>query len=357
MKVLFTSPALFGEDGVFGGGERYALELARAVADALGGATLYAAGARDAERREGALRIVTRRPRTLVRGQASNPMPRGLWPEVRRADVVHCFQHHIVLTSTAIGMARVAGRPVFVTDLGGGGWDVSAYVDTRRWCAGLLHLSRYAAGLAGRQDLPADRVLYGGARAPGLERADDGTVLFVGRLLPHKGPDVLLEAAERTWKVVVCGRVADARYRADLATLAHTKDVTFVEDASDAALEALYRKAAVVVVPSTDVDRYGNHTAVAELLGLTAIEAAARGIPVVASDLASLPEIVEHGVTGMLVPPHDPHALRETVADLLEWPERRRALGKVAAERAAERFTWSAAAATAIGAYRSVGRH
>ncbi len=361
MRVLFTSPALFGEGGVYGGGERYATELARAVAGLLGGATLYAAGPRDEERgarseEPGALRIVMRKPRMLVRGQASNPLPRGLWTEVRRADVVHCFQRHIVLTSTAIGMARLARVPVYVTDLGGGGWDVSAYVDTARWCAGLLHLSEYARALAGRAAAPADRVLLGGARRSPGAREDDGSVLFVGRLLPHKGPDVLLEAADPAWRVVVCGRPGDARYRADLARLAAGKQVTFVEDADDAAVAALYRKAAVVVVPSTGTDRYGNRTAVAELLGLTAIEAAAHGVPVVASAIASLPEIVVDGVTGRLVPPRDPGALRGAVADLLADPDRRAAMGAAAAARAAERFTWEQAAERAVAAYRGAVR-
>lgn len=351
MRVLFTSPALFGADGVFGGGERYATELARAVAERLGGATLYAAGPRDEERAEGRLRVVVRRPRTLVRGQASNPLPRALWREIRGADVVHCFQRHIVLTTTAIGMARVARRPVFVTDLGGGGWDLSAYVDTSRWCAGLLHLSRYAARLAGRGDHPADRVLYGGAPAAEGERAEDGTVLFVGRLLPHKGPDVLLEAVLPEWPVTICGRRGREDYHRDLVALARGKNVTFVEDADDAALARLYGRASVVVVPSTDTDRYGNRTDVAELLGLTAIEAMARGVPVVVSAIASLPEIVEDGVTGRLVPPHDPAALRTAIAELLARADVRAALGTAAAARAAQRFTWEQVAERATAAY------
>jgi hypothetical protein len=356
VRVLFTSPALFGEGGVYGGGERYATELARAAAAQLGGATLYAAGTQDAERQDGALRVVVRRPRGHVRGQASNPLPRGLWVEVRRADVVHCFQRHIVLTSAAIGMARLARRPVFVTDLGGGGWDVSAWVDTSRWCAGLLHLSAYARQVAGRADAPSDGVLLGGARRSAGAREEDGSALFVGRLLPHKGPDVLVEAADPAWRVVICGRRGDERYRADLERLAAGKRVTFVEDAADDTVAAHYRRAAVVVVPSTDVDRYGNRTAVAELLGLTAIEAAAHGVPVVASDVASLPEIVEDGVTGRLVPPHDTGALREAVAELLSNPERRAAMGRAAAARAAARFTWEQAAERAVAAYRAVSR-
>jgi glycosyltransferase involved in cell wall biosynthesis len=359
VKLLFTSPALFGEEGVYGGGERYALGLARAVAHELGGATLYAAGTRTKDLREGPLRIVVRQPRFLVRGQAQNPFPRGLWPEVAAADVVHCFQQHIALTSVALLMARGRGIPVFATDLGGGGWDVSSYVDTSRWFTGLLHLSAFAAKVAGREADPRDAVLLGGIEAwyaqkrrappgPGVT----GTVLFVGRIYPHKGPDVLIEAADPSWDVVICGRAYDARYLADLRTLAQGKRVTFLLSASDEELDQQYTRAAVVVVPSVGRDRYGGTTRVPELLGLVALEAAAHGVPVVASAIASLPEIVEDGETGLLVPPWDVGALRQAIGSLLKDPVRRAALSGRARQRVVERWSWRAAAQTAIGAYR-----
>lgn len=354
MKVLLTSPALFGEQGVYGGGERYAMALARAVAPVAGAATLYAAGARDAEWTDGSLRVVLRRPWGRVRGQAGNPLPRGLWSRVAEADVVHCFQQHIVMTSAAAALARLRGIPAFATDLGGGGWDISGYMDTSDWFAGLLHLSHYAAHLARRDDDPRDAVLYGGvwdADAATAPQDSDGSVLFVGRLYPHKGPDVLLEAARPEWPVVICGRPYDARYSADLRALAAGKCVRFEPSVDDSQLDALYRRAAVVVVPSCGTDRYGRTTAVPELLGLVALEAMVRGLPVVASREASLPELVDDGVTGILVPPRDTAALRAAVDGLLASPERRAALGAAARRRALDRFSWSRAARVAAAAY------
>lgn len=352
MRVLFTSPAMFGEWGVYGGGERYALELAKAVAEQLGTATLYVAGPFNGDRVAGALRIVVRRPRFAVRGQPQNPFPRDLLTLVMRADVVHCFQRHIVMSSLALLLGRIGGARTFATDLGGGGWDISSYLDTTRWCTGLLHLSRYAANLERSSNRSTDAILYGGTGLT-VEPAPGGeAVLFVGRLLPHKGADVLLRALDRDWPTTICGAALDEAYLAELRALAQDKNVRFEMSVDDRSLEALYSGAAVVVVPSVDVDRYERKTLVAELLGLVAIEAAVRAIPVVASSIASLPEIVEDGVTGFLVPPSDTAALRDRIALLLRDPARRQAMGRAARQRALQRFTWSRAAEIAIGAYR-----
>ncbi|HWO88684.1 MAG TPA: glycosyltransferase, partial [Gemmatimonadales bacterium] len=180
------------------------------------------------------------------------------------------------------------------------------------------------------------------------------TVLFVGRLLPHKGPDVLIEAARPSWQVRLVGSALDQRYLSDLNRLAEGKSVRFDHGADDAALEAAYQSAAVVVVPSLPRDRYGAVTPVAELLGLVAIEAGARGIPVVASNTASLPEIVVDGVTGFLVPPGDVGALRERVDAVLSDEPLRRRLGEAARRHVTERFSWRAAAAVAIDTYRRI---
>lgn len=76
-----------------------------------------------------------------------------------------------------------------------------------------------------------------------------------------------------------------------------------------------------------------------EAFCLSVAEPMARGIPVVASCVGAIPEMIEHGVSGLPVPPGDEHALADAIAGLLEDPERAALLGAAGRTRIAERFT------------------
>ena len=151
---------MFGSaGGLTGGAERFALELARHMADVTP-TMLLSFG--DEERRETIGRLSVRvagRP-WYVRGQRSNPLSPAILSEIRRADVVHCHQQHIVASTVAALVCRVIGRRVFASPLGGGGWDVSGYVRTDRWYHGRLHLSEYSRRIYGSDR--GSRVIFGG---------------------------------------------------------------------------------------------------------------------------------------------------------------------------------------------------
>ena len=59
-------------------------------------------------------------------------------------------------------MCRLTGRKVFVSDLGGGGWDISSYTKTDKWYHSHLHISRYSRDVSGHGDQPWAHVIYGG---------------------------------------------------------------------------------------------------------------------------------------------------------------------------------------------------
>src|SRR5262249_54288135 len=143
-SVLHVVPALFAaDDGILGGAERYALELARHMANEAP-TRLLTFGERKREERIGNLCVsVIGRP-WYVGGQRGNPIAPALFNELRKADVVHCHQRHVLASSLAALFCRLTRRRIFVTDLGGGGWDLSAYFNTDRWYDGHLHISSYS---------------------------------------------------------------------------------------------------------------------------------------------------------------------------------------------------------------------
>ncbi|OGK91845.1 MAG: hypothetical protein A2X36_05735 [Elusimicrobia bacterium GWA2_69_24] len=93
---------------------------------------------------------------------------------------------------------------------------------------------------------------------------------------------------------------------------------------------------------------------VAEPFGLVLIEAMARGVPVVATRAGGVPEIVEHGVHGLLVPPRDPEALAEALRAILGDGRTRDRMGGAGRERAARSFTVAREAAQIEAVYRAV---
>lgn len=353
--VLHLVPALFdAHDGVIGGAERYVLELARHMAETVP-TRLVTFGERDRDERIGALTVRVIGRAHYVRGQRANPIAAALLGEVRRARVVHCHQQHVVMSSVAAAVARLCGRRVFCTDLGGGGWDVSAYLSTDRWYHGHLHISEYSRRIAGHTDAPWAHVVLGGVDSvkfsPDPATPCDGTILFVGRLLPHKGINDLIDAIPPGVCAEIIGPAPDQRYRAELETRARGKQIRFRDDCDDATLVEAYRRAACVVLPSVYRDMYGGETKVPELLGQTLLEGMACGAPGICTDVASLPEVVEHGATGLVVPANDPVALGAAICWMFRHPDERQAMGARGRQRAIDRFNWNAVVHRCLEAY------
>jgi len=344
MRVLHLVPALFdAADGVIGGAERYALELARNMAKETP-TTLLTFGPHDRHETLGDLEVRVIGNPWYVRGQRTNPVALGMLSELKAADVVHCHQQHVLSSSLAAIVCRLARRPVFITDLGGGGWDISAYISTDRWYNGHLHLSEYSRRLSRHDGKSFAHVILGGVDtgkfSPGepIDRKD--MVLFAGRVLPHKGVDILVNAMPSDIELRIIGREGDPRFVADLRRLAAGKRVLFCNDCDDNALIVAYRKAACVVLPSVYRTMYGDETRVPELLGQTLLEGMACGAPTICTNVASMPEIIEDGITGFIVPPNDPAALEERIRWLSANPEIGVRMGIAGRRRVLEKFTW-----------------
>ncbi len=357
-RVVHIVPALFGARGVVGGAERYAFELARHMATVTP-TVLVSFGDHDSDECVQGLRVRTVARPWLVAGQRANPFSLRVLREIARADVVHCHQQHILMSSTAAIAARALGRRVFCSDLGGGGWDVSAYVSTDRWFHGHLHISAYSRDVAGHQGRPDAWVIHGGVDT--VRFHGDGTqirgrhALFVGRILPHKGLDDLVDASGGDIEVRIVGPAPAADYVERLRARADGRPVSFVHGLTDEALVAEYRRAACIVLPSVYRDREGRETLVPELLGQTLLEAMACGTPAVCTRVASLPEVVEDGRTGIVVPPNDPAALGKAIRWLHQHPADACRMGAAGRARVLERFTWDRVVQQCLAIYDGTG--
>jgi glycosyltransferase involved in cell wall biosynthesis len=345
-RVLHIVPALFdAQDGVVGGAERYALELARHMSQETP-TTLVSFGERARLETIGQLNIRVIGKPWYVRHQRTNPVALSLLSELRKADVIHCHQQHVLASSLAALACKLMRQRVFVSDLGGGGWDVSGYISTDRWYDGHLHISEYSRNIYGQANKPWAHVILGGVDtekfSPDESVLRDGAVLFVGRLLPHKGIDALVKALPEGMELEIIGQPYGKDYLRDLKALAAGKRVTFRHDCNDEELVRAYREAMCVVLPSVYQDMYGRETKVPELLGQTLLEGMACGTPAICTDVASMPEVVQDGVTGFIVPPHDPTALGEKLSWLRDHPREAREMGRAGRRRVLEKFTWPA---------------
>lgn len=351
LRVVTVSPTYFAPESVLGGGERYAEELSAALARTAGvSVRLVSFGPRAFRERPLANfeRVILK---SWTRDRLTPFSPR-LFAELRDADVLHCFQRNVFPTFLAAWSGHRRGLPVFVTDLGGGGWTPGYHLDIARWVTAELPLSDYAAqGLDARRP---HQTIYGGvnlARYP--ERAaleHDGSVVFLGRVLPHKGVHFLIAGLPEGVTLQVIGTVADGAYLTHLRSLARGKDVQFLSGLADEDIVARLSRAMALVHP-TPVDERGSAGA-HELFGLALVEAMACGCPVIASRAASLPEIVENEATGFLVAPNDPAAIGTAITTLSRNRERWREMAVAARHRVEARFTWEMVAARALAAYR-----
>lgn len=194
-----------------------------------------------------------------------------------------------------------------------------------------------------------------------IERYDEKTVLFVGRIDPVKGIDTWFRAMKLVVErdpalrqhlcVCLIGGDLDDDMDPDseLARLVELKEelgigdiVTFLGSRAQAALPFYYSAAAAVVMPS----RY-------ESFGLAALEAMACGTPVVASDVGGLSFLISDGVTGFLVPEGNAELFAEKILLLLRNPKLRNEMGKRGAAEAQE-YAWPNIAERMVELYETI---
>jgi len=154
-----------------------------------------------------------------------------------------------------------------------------------------------------------------------------------GRFSPEKGFSVLIEAAAVFVEhrpdagVVLFG---DGPLRGELERSISARGL------AGKFILAGFRKDLHEFLPNLDVNVMSSFT---EGLPVILLEASAAGVPTVATAVGGIPEVIEHGQSGYLVPPGDPMALAQRIVELLANDSKRQSIGRAACERAREEFS------------------
>ena len=207
----------------------------------------------------------------------------------------------------------------------------------------VIHHGAFAHAVSGaRAPLPPELTAHAGSHGRPV-------VLFAGLLRPYKGLDTLLDA----WRRVTGAELWIAgRPMMDLGPLRALGDdgVRWVPRfVSDGELAALLDRADLVVLPNARTQRFDQSGVLATALAF--------GKPLVVTDIGGFSEIAAAGAA-RLVPPDDPEALSEALAELVADPAARERLaaGALAAARAGGPFSWEAAAEATLALYARVTR-
>jgi glycosyltransferase involved in cell wall biosynthesis len=257
----------------------------------------------------------------------------------------------------ALPIARALGIPLVVTFHGA---DASKETHYRRrlvphtYARRLKALQREAALFVCVSEFVRDQLLARGFPANKLEiihqgieiekapaddifASGDPYLLFVGRFVEKKGVPHLIEAMRLAAARGTRARlllVGDGPLAGALREQSRgLESVSFLGWLPHSDVRRWMRGAAALCVPSI-IARDGD----AEGLPNVIYEAMAEGVPVIATSSAGIAEAVEHGGTGLLVPPGDPPALADAIERLIGQPDLRRRLGAAGRAAAVERF-------------------
>jgi len=199
-----------------------------------------------------------------------------------------------------------------------------------------------------RLGLPAPLVIYPGTdpkmfTPPRRDPPFPPVLLTVGRLVPRKGVDTVIQALPLLLQHVpnlryrVVGSGPDRERLQALARRLRVHDmVEFLGRVEDALLPNIYRNAHLFVMPVREEEAGAS----VEGFGIVFLEAAASGLPVITSTEGGAAEALVPGKTGVLVPPQDPVTLAQVITALLKDPERRKQMGKAGRAWVESEMTW-----------------
>lgn len=294
LKILHITPTYFSPDSIMGGGERYVLELAKAMSQ-YAEVKILSFGKNEKIFNDGSVEILIKKPWFYIKNNLLNPFYLNLYKEFKEADVIHVHQIYTVLTEACILWAWVLKKPIFLTDHGGGGRTYLTRFNISKLATGLLLVSEYSSGRL--KSLHANRqVIYGGVDESKYRPLAEfspikNKIISIGRILPHKGFHHLILAIQEE-NLTIIGQIKDQIYLDYLKEISRNKNVTFIHDANDEKLMAELGTSSLAVFASTNKGISGEtFSGEPELLGIAPLEAMAMNIPTLVSNIGAYPEV------------------------------------------------------------------
>lgn len=338
LNIAYISPTYFDSSSTLGGGERYPTVLAARMSE-FAKTTLISFGLERKSYYQDSLKIEIYPVKWFIHNNKLNPVNLRYLKAILGADIIHIHQVNTLISDLAAIAGFLLKKRVFVTDHGGGG----SFVLNQK----LPVFDSYDYAIAQSQfalnSLPIKLqqkavIIKGGVDTerfcpdPDLQRQNK--ILFVGRILPHKGIHYLIKAfrllQRHDYKLTIIGKIHGQEFYMDLQQLAKGLAVEFIHDADDDRLLWEYRTAQVTVLPSTH-----------ELMGLTLLESQACGTPVICSEAEAMPEFVESGRTGFIVKPQSEAAIATALRHLINLSSAEQFLYQQRCQDWIYNFSWS----------------
>lgn len=273
----------------------------------------------------------------------SNPVPlsKTFFSRIKEADIIHGYQIRTEAILYASLYAKLIRKKIVLTDTNFNGISLSRIIRPEYFIDAVLAISRedYNSWHAKRK-----YIIYGGVTMENFPYKKNKMkyVLYFGRILSHKGVDVLVDAVPSDLELVIAGSASDSDYMKYLKRIGRGKKITFRENISDEEMIELYQNASCFVLPATAKDYLGKEWGRPGLYALVVPEAMSCGTPVIVSDVGALPDFIEKGkgMNGFVFKDRDSKDLQNKIQKIISDKELLHRLGKNGRHLVETRYDW-----------------
>lgn len=381
MKIAVISPSipsLNSYKGMLGGGENYVFELSKSIAQKGNEITLFTTSKNETIDFSFSNNLKIKYYK-LSYGKDANFLSIDLMREIltNKFDILHIHQLSTINSLCSNLCGKLSKIPVVVTDHGGGWELLNSIPFFTTQLPDLIAAVSYFSLKTLLRFVPQKKslILYGGVNTNIFKNIkqvndirnkynlkDSRIILFVGRLLPVKGVDLLIRTLPelpKDVKLLIVGRIFDEQYFDFIKNLIPFRlqdRVVFTGSVELDELPYLFNLCDVYVQPSVHFDYSGHYHRVPELLGLAKLEAMACGKPVVVSDVGGLPENIIDGWNGRIFKASDKKELLKALIEILNNESLKKQMGKNGQNLVRTKYTWNAVAERAIKSYELAKR-